>query len=219
MRTVFLTVIATLSVFVLVPAVTSAQPPEEPNKRGSFNRPDNSKNQNRNRSSSRSEEARIRAEERKKEIKERVQNNRLQIRRDVCERKHQEITKNMPIFFNGASSVKKTLDTVYERVLGFYENSRLTVDNYSELVGNVEIAKVNAEAAMGVLENQTFSVNCSDLEIGQKLDSHRLAVRDTKEALKVYKKTLIDLISSMRSSSAENSDNSQQPTEGSQESE
>lgn len=219
MRTAFLAVIATLSIFMLAPAVTSAQPPEKPNERGSFNRSENSKNPNQNRSSSRSDEARIRAEERKREIKEKVQNNRLQIRRDVCERKHQEITKKMPNFSHGASSVKKTLDTVYERVLGFYENSRLTVDNYSELVGSVEVARINAEAAMGVLENQTFSLDCSDPDMSQKLDSHRLAIQDAREALKAYKRALIDLISSMRSSSSENGSNNQPSNQDNQKAE
>lgn len=192
--------VAALFAFVVAPVSALAQAPGGGGNQGGASRPDTS--QIREQAEARAEENRTGAEERKSEIMKQVEERRAQIKKEVCERQQQTLTSVMPRLAQGATSVKSSMDTVYLRVAGFYESGQLTVENYDILVGNVETAKANAEAAIATIENQTFTLDCDNPSVGQQLDGYRLAVQSTQAALNDYKKALVELISAMRAAAS-----------------
>lgn len=196
-------------VFILTPAVAFAQTiGNSDNRTNSFSRPDIA--EIRERAKARAEEARKSAEERKVEIMQRIDERQAQVRTDVCERRQDVLEKIMPRLSQGATSVKTSIDTVYSRVVSFYESGQLTVDNYDELVGAIEIAKADAETAITAIDNQSFTLDCENPGVGQQLDGFRMAVREAKESLKEYKRSLVDLISTLRAA-ASDQDSTDQP--------
>jgi archaellum component FlaC len=164
-------------------------------------------------------EARISPEERKSVIMAEVEERKISVQNDVCERRKEVLSNVMPRLSQGATSVKKSMDTVYERVVGFYESGQLTVANYDELVSAVEVAKANSEASIQAVNEFEFELDCENSSVGEQLDGFRSAVSAAREELKVYKSTLVELISSMRAEAASSTDESTETSEDSAESE
>jgi hypothetical protein len=165
----------------------------------------------RERAKARAEEARSNAEERKSEIIERNEERRTQITADVCERRHQTLETVMPRLNQGATSVKASIDTVYTRVTNFYESGQLTVDNFEQLVSNIETSKANAETAIATNENLTFTFDCENPSVGQQLDDYRTSAH--KVTLKAYRQSVVELVSSMRAAASTQNDSDDNDSE------
>lgn len=156
----------------------------------------------------RSLEARQNAQERVEQIKQNVQERKATIKQDVCERKQEQLTAAIPRLTTGASSNKKVLDIMYERVRGFYADGQLTVANYDELDANVAVAKAEAETMLAAVNSYEFVVDCNNPGLGEQLDGFRMSVNTAKDSLKAYRKQLVALISAMRAEAAEQSESS-----------
>lgn len=150
----------------------------------------------------RQQEAQLRVNE----IKQKVEQRRATIKQNVCERRQQRLATVIPRLATGATSVKTALDSIYDRVQGFYKNGQLTVDNYDELTTAIDTAKTDSEATLDVVKEYKFELDCDNPSVGEQLESYRLAVKQSKEALKVYRDKLIDLVSALRAEAAENTD-------------
>lgn len=185
----------------LAPATVLAHVSEEDHAHGGDSRrPDVA--QIREQASARAETARTDSEQRTTDIKQQIEERRAQVKQEVCERRQAALTRTLPRSSRGATSVKKSMDTIYSRVVGFYESGQLTVENYEELVGNVETAKANADAAITTIDDYNFELDCDNPQVGQQLDGYRLAVGGARTALKEYKQSLVALISSMRAAAS-----------------
>jgi len=151
----------------------------------------------------RAEDRRISAQERKQEIMTRVEERRAQIKQDVCERRQERLESTLPRLATSANRVQDVIDTMYDRVAGFYEDGQLTVDNYDELVEDIEDARVDAEEAVTTVNNFEFELDCEDADVGEQLDGFRTAVREARDELKDYRTALVSLISDLRAEAAE----------------
>jgi hypothetical protein len=195
----------------LTPAVALAQTTRnQDDQTNTTSRPDIA--EIRERAKARAEEARTSAEERKAEILQRTEERKAEVKADVCERRQLVLERIMPRLSQGATSVKSSIDTIYTRVAGFYESGQLTVENYDELVSEIEVAKANAEAAITAIDGQSFTLDCENPSAGQQLDGFRMAVREAKDSLKEYRKTVVELISSMRSAASTQNDSDTEET-------
>ncbi|CAN5663464.1 hypothetical protein BH23PAT1_BH23PAT1_2760 [soil metagenome] len=152
-------------------------------------------------------------EERKAQIQEQVKARKASIQQEVCERRQQNLERAIPRLATGATSVKNAIDTVYERVQGFYESNQLTVDNYAEHVENIEAAKVNADAALTVVNEYQFELDCDNPNVGEQLAAYREAIADARESLKEYRTELVNLISDLRAEAAQNQEANAQNNE------
>lgn len=150
----------------------------------------------------RAAEKRESAEVRKAEIGQKVEERRAEIKKEVCERRQGRLATVIPRLSQGATSVKSSLDTVYNRVVGFYEKGQLTVENYDELVGAVETAKASSEGAVASIGEQSFTLDCDNPNVGQQLDGYRVATKSARTALMNYRDALVQLISAMRSAAS-----------------
>lgn len=153
----------------------------------------------------RSDAARQKAQDRVDQIKQEVEERKATIQQDVCQRRQERLASVMPRLTTGASSNKKVLDLMYERVQGFYADGQLTVANYDELDGNVAAAKADAETVLAAIESYEFELDCENPNVGEQLDGFRSSITAARESLKAYRTQLVALISAMRAEAAENS--------------
>jgi len=142
-------------------------------------------------------------EERKATIQQQVEERRSAVQQDVCERRQQNLARVMPRLATGATTVKSTIDTVFERVKGFYESNQLTVENYEDHLNSIETAKVNAEAALEVVSEYRFELDCENQNVGEQLAAYRESIAAARDSLKVYRGALVNLISDMRAEAAQ----------------
>lgn len=153
------------------------------------------------------------ARERATQIRDTVQQRRAQILSDVCERREQHLNQLIPRLSNNATTLLGVMDTIYERVQGFYETGQLTVANYDGLKANADAAQIEAAAAVQTLADYEFDLNCDNAEAGNKMESFRLAANEAKEELKAYRTELVALISALRAEAAESSEEATQTEE------
>jgi|GEM_PF-1504169 hypothetical protein len=153
----------------------------------------------------RAEERRTSAQERKQEIMADVEERRAQIKQDVCERRQERLESTLPRLATSATRVQGVIDTMYERVAGFYEDGQLTVDNYDELIDDIEKARVEAETATTAVNEFELELDCENQNVGEQLDGFRTAVREARDGLKDYRTALVSLISSLRAEATETS--------------
>jgi len=163
---------------------------------------DDHRQQIRQQAQARAQERRVSVDERKAEIKVRVAERKAEIQQRVCERRQATIERRIPRLATSANRIQIVIDTMYDRVAGFYESSQLTVDNYDELVEAIEVAKADSTAAVELVNDYQFEVDCEDQNLDQQLGEYRAAVGDARTELKTYRTALVDLISSLRAKAA-----------------
>lgn len=147
--------------------------------------------------------AKQKAQERIAEIKTQIEARKLQLSQDKCERHKARLEAAIPRLGTHASRHLAVIDKIYERVQGFYESGQLTVSNYEELKATIDAAQVDASAAVTALQEYQIEVDCESEDVGEQLDGVREAANQAKEALKTYRKALVELISSLRAEAAE----------------
>jgi hypothetical protein len=150
----------------------------------------------------RAKEARNQAQERVQEINQEASERKLSVKQDVCTRKQSQLEMVVPKLSTGSVRVKDAIDKVYARVQGFYETGQLTVVNYYELEAVVAERKAATEVSIAALDTAMVEYDCDNPSFGQQLDSYRLLVRESRDNLKAYRDSLVDLISVMRSADA-----------------
>lgn len=149
------------------------------------------------------EEKRAEAEARMSEAREAAAERRKEIKAEVCERRQEQLEKVLPRLSKGAETVLERLDTVFERVEGFYAKGQLTVADYDAKVEAIVAAQATATTLVEGLNDDIPTIDCASVELGVKLDTYRSATHEAREALKAYRATLVDLISSLKAAAAE----------------
>lgn len=149
------------------------------------------------------------------EIRAEAEARKLTMQKERCEAREAKLQALVPKLSNSATRLKGVIDKVYERVTGFYASGQLTVQNYEELVEAIELAKANSESSLEALGSYEFEFDCETAGVGQQLDAYRTAVKETRESLRAYHKSVVDLISSLQSehSRANRTDDSGDETE------
>lgn len=192
-RNVMLTVTALAATAFLVPTVAFAQSDR------SGGRSEDAINQAKQAAS----EKALSASDRAVAIKNKADSTSLKVRQEVCEQKRTRLQTSTKTMYQGAISVKSSLDTVYDRVVGFYDQGKLTVDNYQQHIDAIELAKQEAAASMQALElRENADIDCTDAKTAARLEGDRLAGKETKAQLKDYRTKLVDLISALKSAAA-----------------
>lgn len=145
-------------------------------------------------------------DERKAEIEQRVAERQEQVATERCEQRQAVIERIIPRLANGANTVFDRIDSVYMKIVGFYEDGQLTVSNYEELVDAIELSRANAEEAVAVIGEFEFELDCEENGVGQQLDGYRTAIAEARDELKLYRADVVELISSLRAEAAESDD-------------
>ncbi len=121
----------------------------------------------------------------------------------VCEQRQERLQEKIPNLARSATALQAAMDSIYERVQGFYESGQLSVNNYDELNDNVASAQADAAAAVEAATEFEFELDCENPNVGEQMDSFRQGVVEAREELKVYRSELVELISALRAEAAE----------------
>lgn len=148
-------------------------------------------------------EARANAQERVERIREDVAERRATVMQQVCEQRQERLQEKIPNLARSATALQAAMDSIYERVQGFYESGQLSVNNYDELNDNVASAQADAAAAVEAATEFEFELDCENPNVGEQMDSFRQGVVEAREELKVYRSELVELISALRAEAAE----------------
>lgn len=155
-----------------------------------------------------------RTHDRMRAIKAQIEARKTEVKKQVCEQRQQRLQQRIPRLATSANVLKNNFDKIYTRVQGFYEKGQLTVSNYDALKAAVDAAQADAAVSVEALNDYKFTLDCDNPDAGQKLDGFRQMAKLAKEDLKEYRRALVDLISAMRSASAEQKDQNNQNGEG-----
>ena len=129
-------------------------------------------------------------------------------RQEICEKRLGLIETKISGFADRATRLQGVIDKIYLRVQGFYDSGQLTVSNYDELNAAVESAQLNASTEIAALtELSTDDIDCTDPNVSVKVASFKDGLGDARDALKAYRKALVELISSLRAAAAEENAN------------
>ncbi|NCU39156.1 hypothetical protein EOL96_09095 [Candidatus Saccharibacteria bacterium] len=139
-------------------------------------------------------------DERKAAIKEKVEAKKQSLNVAKCERNQERITKMLSAVPTGAKTQLDVLDTMYERVVGFYEAKGLNVDGYQTRVENLEQVKVEARNTLQVMQNAEVTVDCAATGTGDQLAFYRGAADGMKTQIREYRDQLVELITEMKAS-------------------
>jgi len=139
----------------------------------------------------------------REEATEKAKDRRATMKQSVCEKRQERLQQLMVRMEDRAVAMKDRLDTVYERLTGFYDKGQLTVNDYEAKLSAIETVRRQSAASVNLLSSSGFDIDCTSNGIGQQLDEYRLMVKGVRQNLKEYRKTLVDLVSSMRAAAAE----------------
>ena len=125
----------------------------------------------------------------------RLEENKLR----VCERREQVINN---ILGRIAKRGQKHLDlftTIAERVQAFYEEKGKVLDNYDELVAEVNNKKATAQTVVDEVEGMRVEFQCDGTDPKGVAASFKDALKSEIEALKAYRKAVRNLIVGVKS--------------------
>jgi ribosomal 50S subunit-associated protein YjgA (DUF615 family) len=127
-------------------------------------------------------------------------------RQKSCEARKANLTKRMNRAVLQAEKHKAVFDKIYTRVKDFYVNKQLNVTDYDTLTAAVDEAQTNAQASVDSLKTLDVSVDCASQNVAEGVGAFREAVKTTRDSLKDYRKSLVDLINSLKGASTGNHD-------------
>lgn len=149
------------------------------------------------------EQRQAEAEVKVTEAREAAEERRLEVKAEVCERRQERLTQMLPRLSTGATTVLERIDTVFDRVQGFYEDGQLTVADYDTKVEAIVSAQATASTLVSALSESVPTIDCENMQLGVQLDTYRSATKDAREALKAYRAALVDLISALKAAAAD----------------
>lgn len=122
-------------------------------------------------------------------------------RQKACEARKAGLTRRMNNAVSWAQRHKQVIDTAYTRVKDFHDSKNLNVANYSLLTTAVDAAQANAQNGIGALQALDISVDCTSQTVATSVSAFQQAVKNTRDSLKVYRTTLVQLIEVMKGAS------------------
>ncbi len=138
------------------------------------------------------------------ELKERAKENtiaRLEGKKlEICQKREDNI-KN--IFENVTNRSQKHYDqvtNVYARVQEFYASKALSIENYSQLISDIEAAKVAAQEAVNAIKDQTPAFSCGDDNPKSRAEEFKSLVKEKISEIKSYRDSVRKLIEAIKAS-------------------
>jgi hypothetical protein len=122
-------------------------------------------------------------------------------RQQACTARKAALTKRMSNAVRNADNLKGVMDRMFTKLQTFYTNKNLNVADYAALKSAVETAQTNAQTSINALSTLNVNVDCSSQTVADSVSAFQTAVGNTRDSLKAYRKTLVDLINSLKGAS------------------
>lgn len=125
-----------------------------------------------------------------------------EVKLKVCEKKESSIQKRSTKLVERADKIQAKIDTVIAKVDTYYIDvlspKGVEIDNYSDLLANVEENRVVVATALGLAESNAENFNCEGVNPKNHLKEFKDDMKAAISALKNYKKSVVNLIVAVR---------------------
>lgn len=138
--------------------------------------------------------------------KQRTQNDRQK----SCTARKAALKKRMTNSVAHAQRHKAVFDRFYTKVKEFHDTKQLNVPDYAVLTAKVDTAQINAQASIDALKTLDVSVDCTSETVANDISAFQEAVKATRDSLKDYRKSLVELITAMKGASTGTNDDAAQ---------
>jgi lysyl-tRNA synthetase class II len=123
-------------------------------------------------------------------------------KQQACSARKANLTKRMNNSVAAAERHKAVFDKIYTRVQNFYTDKKLNVANYDTLKTSADTAKQDAADQIAALKSLDVTVDCTQADsLATNISAFQSAVKSTRDSLKAYRKSLVDLITALHGAS------------------
>jgi len=147
------------------------------------------------------EQFRLEAKDRLEAAQTKHQEHTQQQREQACTARKANLTKRMANAVSQAKRHKEVIDNFYTKVKNFYTEKNLNVTNYADLTAAVDKAQTDAQTNIDALAALDVNVDCSSQTVAASVSAFQTAVQSTRDSLKTYRKSLVDLITALKGAS------------------
>ena len=121
----------------------------------------------------------------------------------ACQTRQDAINRRSETLARRAENIQKRFDAISSRVQEYYSSKivtkNLSVENYQELVGDISAKAAAVDKAVEHASSVAGKFSCSGDDPKEQLKDFRSDMKEVIEALKEYKKAIVDLIVAVRS--------------------
>lgn len=125
-----------------------------------------------------------------------------------CQNREQSIQKRSNQLVRMATNMLEIFERIAQRVRTYYLTvvvpSGQSLDEYSELLANIDLAKAAVENSLEEAATTASTFDCGSNDPKLQLQNFRQDMRGVKEALKIYRTAIKDLIVGVRSITGQN---------------
>lgn len=125
-----------------------------------------------------------------------------EVKLKICEKKEASIQKRSTNLAGRADKIQAKIDTAVEKVDTYYVDvlipKGVEIENYSALLANIEENRLVTAAALGLAESNAENFNCAGVDPKNQLKEFKGDMKTVIGALKNYKKSVVNLIVSVR---------------------
>lgn len=134
--------------------------------------------------------------------RDKLENRLSQIKLKVCEKREASIQKRSTRLVAKAENIQKRFDRIAEKVDTYYIDvlmlKDVEIENYDELLANVEENRVAAATKLGAAESTASNFTCEGEDPKDQVKQFRTDMKGVISALKGYKKAVVNLIVAVR---------------------
>jgi chromosome segregation ATPase len=152
----------------------------------------------------------------KAKMEDKTKTHTAEQRQKSCEARKTNLTKRMSNAVAAAQRHKEKFDAIYTKIKAFHDSKNLNVANYDSLTAAADKAQQDAADQIAALKALDVTVDCSQTDsLATNISAFQTAVKSTRDSLKTYRKSLVDLITALHgaSTSTDKTENSSTNTE------
>lgn len=134
--------------------------------------------------------------------RDKLKNRLSQVKLKVCEKREASIQKRSTRLVAKAENIQKRFDRIIEKVDTYYIDvlmlKDVEIENYDELLANVEENRVAAATKLGAAESTASNFTCEGEDPKEQVKQFRTDMKAVISALQGYKKSVVNLIVAVR---------------------
>jgi hypothetical protein len=123
-------------------------------------------------------------------------------RQTACTARKANLTKRMANAVSQAKRHKQVIDNFYTKVKNFYVDKQLNVSGYADLTAKVDAAQASAQTSIDALSALEVNVDCTSQTVAASVSAFQSAVKSSRDSLKDYRSSLVDLITALKGASS-----------------
>lgn len=134
--------------------------------------------------------------------RDKLENRLTEVKLKVCEKKESSIKKRSEKLVAKADKIQTRFDRIIEKVDTYYVDvlvlKGVEVENYSDLLANIEDNRRATATALGLAESTSDNFTCEGKNPKEQIGQFRTDMKGVISALKGYKKSVVNLIVAVR---------------------